>query len=208
MLGFFVLLIFSAKVSGSHYNPAATLASMLRRDTGRFSRPLGIAYILAQVVGGFLGGVVAWVLIPGRIPFGSGHDTVGQAVLSEFIGTFLLAFLYLTQTEETTKLSKDPAITTLIIAASYIASLLMVSAPNEYLASLNPAIAVGASFSQLYSSDARAISRIWLYGLIPFVGGLIAVIFFEIIYKKVAQTIKETEDDVDVGILDKESANE
>jgi glycerol uptake facilitator-like aquaporin len=69
------------------------------------------------------------------------------------IGTFFLSFLYLTQTEEQTKLSKDPAITTLIIAASYIASLLMVSAPNDYLACLNPAIAVGASFSQLYSAN-------------------------------------------------------
>jgi glycerol uptake facilitator-like aquaporin len=46
LLGIFVLLIFSAKISGSHYNPAVTLAFMLRRDTGRFSRLLGIAYIL------------------------------------------------------------------------------------------------------------------------------------------------------------------
>jgi glycerol uptake facilitator-like aquaporin len=111
----------------------------------------------------------------------------------------------LTQTENKTKLSKDPAITTLIIAASYIASLLMISAPNDYLACLNPAIAVGASFAQLYNGNPHAISTIWIYGLIPFGGGLAAVFFFEIIYKNVAQTIKESEDDVDDGILDKET---
>jgi glycerol uptake facilitator-like aquaporin len=46
-LGIFILVIFSAKISGSHYNPCVTLAFMLRRDTGKFSRVLGIAYIIA-----------------------------------------------------------------------------------------------------------------------------------------------------------------
>lgn len=46
LLGIFVLLIFGAKISGSHYNPCVTLAFMFRRDVGRFSRILGIAYIL------------------------------------------------------------------------------------------------------------------------------------------------------------------
>ena len=32
--GFFVLLILSARISGSHYNPAVTLAFMLRKDAG------------------------------------------------------------------------------------------------------------------------------------------------------------------------------
>ena len=45
MMCFYSLLILGAKISGSHYNPAITLAFMFRRDTGRFSRPLGLAYI-------------------------------------------------------------------------------------------------------------------------------------------------------------------
>jgi glycerol uptake facilitator-like aquaporin len=45
LLGIFVLLIFGAKVSGSHFNPAITVAFMFRRDVGKFSRPLGFAYI-------------------------------------------------------------------------------------------------------------------------------------------------------------------
>ena len=60
LLGFFVLLIFGAKVSGSHYNPAVTLAFMFRRDTGKFSRMLGIAYILFQFIGAFFGGLLAF----------------------------------------------------------------------------------------------------------------------------------------------------
>jgi len=46
LLGYWVLLIFSYKISGSHFNPAITLAFMFRKDAGRFSRPLGILYIV------------------------------------------------------------------------------------------------------------------------------------------------------------------
>ena len=46
LFGFFILLIFSAKISGSHYNPAVTVAFMLRKEIGSFSRPLGVAYII------------------------------------------------------------------------------------------------------------------------------------------------------------------
>jgi glycerol uptake facilitator-like aquaporin len=55
------LIIFAAKVSGSHYNPAITLAFIFRKDTGRFSRPLGIAYIVFQIIGGFLASLMATI---------------------------------------------------------------------------------------------------------------------------------------------------
>lgn len=46
IVGIWVLVIFGSKISGSHFNPAVTLAFMFRKDVGRFSRPLGIAYII------------------------------------------------------------------------------------------------------------------------------------------------------------------
>ena len=152
-MGVFVLIIFGAKVSGSHYNPCVTLAFMLRRDTGKFSRALGFAYIIFQMVGGFLGGLLAYLFIQGPAKFGIADDTdVIFAIISEAIGSFFLALLYLTQTENKTKLSADPALTTLIIASAYIGALLMVSGPQDYLACLNPAVALGASFEQTYHS--------------------------------------------------------
>lgn len=116
--------------------------------------------------------------------------------MSESIGSFFLAFLYLTQTEERTKLSKDPAITTLIIASAYIAALLMVSGPEDYLACLNPAIAFGACFEQVYNGGEYALGwkRSYVYFPIPFVGGLAAVFFHEFVYKKVSATISESEE--------------
>jgi glycerol uptake facilitator-like aquaporin len=46
LLGLWILTIFGFRISGSHYNPAITLAFMFRRDVGKFPRALGLAYIL------------------------------------------------------------------------------------------------------------------------------------------------------------------
>jgi glycerol uptake facilitator-like aquaporin len=48
LLGMFVTIMFSGRISGSHFNPCITLAFMLGnvRDI-KFDRALGILYILA-----------------------------------------------------------------------------------------------------------------------------------------------------------------
>ena len=65
-------------------------------------------------------------------------------MIQELIGGMIITFLYLTQTEEKTKMSGDPAITTLIIAATYTAvvgytesTFVMTGSP------FNPAAALG-----------------------------------------------------------------
>lgn len=61
--GFFILLIFSARISGSHFNPAVTLAFMMRKDTGRFNRVLGLLYIVFQYAGCFVGVLLSWTVL-------------------------------------------------------------------------------------------------------------------------------------------------
>jgi glycerol uptake facilitator-like aquaporin len=118
--------------------------------------------------------------------------------------------LYLTQTEEKTKLSKDPAITTLIIAASYVAALLMTSPPDTSFSCLNPAIGVSSTIVMTFDTQHRTtgLEWIWIYALFPFVGGICAVIFHELIFKKVQSAIAEQEDEDGDGILDKDTDNE
>lgn len=113
---------------------------------------------------------------------------------SEAIGAFFVTFLYLTQTEEKTKLSSDPAITTLIIASAYMAAMLMVSGPDNYISPLNPAVALGVMFQQFYHSDASAFVRVYVYLPFPVAGALLAVLFHEFVYKKVTETIQESEE--------------
>ena len=43
--GLWILIVFGWKISGSHYNPAITLAFILRKDGNKFPVSLGLAYI-------------------------------------------------------------------------------------------------------------------------------------------------------------------
>ena len=51
-----VLITILGPVSGAHFNPAVTLVFALRRE---IAVPLAAAYVLAQVAGGLLGGILA-----------------------------------------------------------------------------------------------------------------------------------------------------
>lgn len=98
-IGFFVLLIFSARISGSHYNPIVTLAFMLRRDAGKFNRWLGILYMLFQLVGALIGACLSYFVLQTKDNLLTVTAHPFQCMLSETLGTFILVILYLTQTE-------------------------------------------------------------------------------------------------------------
>ena len=103
-------------------------------------------------------------------------------------------------------MSNDPAITTLIIASAYMAAMLMVSGPDDYLTPLNPAVAFGTIMQQIFHSNAKALAKFYVYLPFPLLGGITAVFFHEYVYKRVQDQIKETEDDHEVsgGINDHE----
>lgn len=61
-IGFFIILIMGANISGSHYNPAVTIAFMFRKDNGRFRRLLGLLYVVFQLLGGICGAIVSYNL--------------------------------------------------------------------------------------------------------------------------------------------------
>lgn len=158
LCGFFVLLIFSARISGSHFNPAITLAFMFRRDTGRFSRLLGLLYFAAQYAGALFGAIISYNLFqanekqPLSVRYNAeGDNLLVQAMVLEMVGAMLITFLYLTQTEKDTKMSEDPAITTLIIAATYIAVVGYGEASGVATGTpYNPAVALGLFWAILF----------------------------------------------------------
>lgn len=59
LLGLWIITIFFWKLSGSMFNPAVTLALMFRRDDKKMPLALGIGFIVAQFLGGLLGGLLA-----------------------------------------------------------------------------------------------------------------------------------------------------
>lgn len=224
LVGFFILLIFSARISGSHFNPAITLAFMFRRDIGRFSRLLGLFYIVAQYLGAWLGSQLSYNIFkctrsiavygqsygypPISVLKGGEHGDVTlwiQAIIFEILGAMLLTFLYLTQTEEKTKLSGDPAITTMIISATYSA-LTFYSMSSGVVSGtpFNPAIAMGEFWAVLFGSDynKELDANMWIFLFFAFGGALVAVVLFEFVYKKAMDQVQEVEDKDDSDIED------
>jgi len=92
-------------------------------------------------------------------------------------------------TDETLFFSKEQAINCLIIASSYIASRdyfggnAQVVTPY-YGACLNPAIALGITLTAVFGHPASTWKYIWLYPVMPFLGAILAVLFYEFVYKK------------------------
>lgn len=70
----------------------------------------------------------------------------------------------------------------------------MSSPPNVKLACLNPAIGISTTIVMTFTPDGpQGIKWIWLYGGFPLIGGIVAVLFHEFVYKKVIYAIEESE---------------
>jgi len=91
--GLVVLIAMFGPISGAHFNPAVTLAMMLR---GRIAPPEAIAYVAMQILGAVLGVWAAHAMFAEPLLQISSHarDGLSQA-LSEAVATFgLLATIF------------------------------------------------------------------------------------------------------------------
>ncbi len=120
-----------------------------------------------------------------------------QSIFIQALATAILVFLYLTQTEEKTKLSDDNAITTLIIAGAYYVGVYWSSSFDTVQTSnpLNPAIAMGDGLGMLLHAVFYWDTWIWIFYIVPLGGSLIAVLLFEYVYKPAQETVQEEQPD-------------
>ena len=125
-MGLFVLIMFSARISGSHYNPIISFSFMIGDvKQGGFNRLLGIFYCAAQFLGGLVGGLFCTLLFAGKnlTYISLSCKAAGSGMVGETLGSFLCVFMYLCSTEKKTKFTKDSVIQTMILAASYLAAM-------------------------------------------------------------------------------------
>jgi len=58
IMGMFIIILFGARINGSHYNPLITFSFMLGNvRSNKFDRVLGFFYIMAQYAGAMAGGI-------------------------------------------------------------------------------------------------------------------------------------------------------
>jgi aquaporin Z len=151
-------------VSGAHYNPAVTMAVLIRR---RIDLRDAIAYWAAQVCGAVVGGVVVAAVVPAGQPAApsvTGH-AMAAAVVAEFLFTFALSHVVLNVA--TSKDHTDNGFYGLAIGFTVLAGAVAVGGISG--AVFNPAVAVGGVLMGTVSA-----SMLWTYVVVQLLAGAAA----------------------------------
>lgn len=155
-------------VSGAHYNPAVTMAALIRR---RIDLNGAIGYWVAQLCGAVAGAAVVAAVVPAgqsAAPFLTGH-AMAAAVVAEFLFTFALSYVVLNVA--TSKDHPDNSFYGLAIGFTVAAGAVAVGGISG--AVFNPAVAVGGVLMGTLS-----LSLLWPYLVVQLLAGAAAGIAF------------------------------
>jgi len=155
-------------ISGAHYNPAVTIAVLVR---GRISSSEALLYIIAQVAAGVVAALLATKAfgVSGDGSSAIAGQNITAGLLGEILGTFALAFVILNVATSKNTAGNDYfglAIGFTVLACGYVFG------PYSGGA-FNPAVAVSQSIAAFFSW-----SDIWVYLIACFGGGALAGVVF------------------------------
>jgi aquaporin Z len=167
-----VMIYMGGNISGAHYNPAVTLAILIRGKIG--GKDAGI-YMVFQVIGAVIAAFIIQrhggaVLFP--MP-STGVSFIG-AVFYEVVFTFALVLVVLnvaTSSKTAGNSYYGLAIGFTVLAGAYSVGALSGGA-------FNPAVALGPIIADLFNTRSL-ISNVGIYMLGPFLGAAIAAFFFK-----------------------------
>jgi aquaporin Z len=163
-----VMIYAGGHISGGHYNPAVTLAVLVR---GRIGIVDAVGYWIAQVVGGVVAAVIARAVVnPAavRTLTLTGHTESAAAVV-ELLITFALCYVVLNVA--TSKDQPGNGFFGLAIGFTVAAGAFAVGGISGGL--FNPAVTIGGATAGLF-----AWSTIWVYLLVQLGAGVAAGLAF------------------------------
>jgi aquaporin Z len=163
-----VMIYAGGHISGGHYNPAVTVAALVR---GRIGIRDAAGYWIAQLVGGVVAGAVARAVVnPAavRTLTLSGHGEAAAAVV-EVLVTFALCYVVLNVA--TSKDQPGNGFFGLAIGFTVAAGAFAVGGISGGV--FNPAVALGGATAGLFGW-----STIWVYVLVELAAGVVAGLAF------------------------------
>jgi glycerol uptake facilitator-like aquaporin len=162
--GLVVLITVFGPVSGAHFNPAVTLAFVLRREIGPV---LALAYIAAQIAGGVLGVFAAHAMFAEPILQVSTKLRDGSAqAFAEFVATFGLLATIL----GAVRFRPD---FTPVVVGLYITSAYWFTASTSFA---NPAVTIARTLSNTFAGIAPSSAPAFIAAQV--VGAVAAVVVF------------------------------
>lgn len=158
-------------ISGGHYNPAVTMAVLVR---GRITVSRAVGYWIAQALAGVVAGVVGRAIVnPAAVHTlrPSGHGLTAAA-LAELLFTFALAYVVLNVA--TSKDHPNNGFYGLAIGLTVTAGAFALGGISG--GSFNPAVSLGAAVGGVF-----AWSTLWIYLVVELAGGALAGVVFRVI---------------------------
>jgi len=197
-MGVFIAVFSMGQFSGAHINPAVTVGLAV---AGLFDWAMVVPYIIAQTIGGFIGGVLVWLAYKDHFAateneavklaiFSTGPEIRNYPanVLTEVIGTFILVFgvLYISSPGFIT--ADGELLTTIVIDGQEVgfglgslsalpvgllvlAIGLSLGGPTGY--AINPARDLGPRIAHAVLPFPHKGTSDWAYSWVPIVGPLI-----------------------------------
>lgn len=167
-----VMVYSGGHISGGHFNPAVSLAAMVR---GRLSPVDLAAYCTAQVTGALLAALIGDWLVNEPPAATLQGDMVWKALVVELLFTFALAYVVLNVA--TSHDHPNNSFYGLAIGFTVLAGAVAMGPISG--AVFNPAVAFGASIAGL-----NAWSTIWIYLVACLAGGALAGFVFKALNPK------------------------
>ncbi len=162
-----VMIYAGGHISGAHYNPAVTLAVLLR---GKISAAEAIVYMIVQIIGACVASLVVMYYMNEKMAeVAVEMASTTRGLLAEFLGTFALAYVVLNVA--TAKGTSGNSFYGLAIGFTVLAMAYSVGVISG--GAFNPAVAVGISIMKLASWNV-----LWVYLLGCFGGAALAAVIF------------------------------
>ncbi|MDT5008378.1 MAG: aquaporin [Mycobacterium sp.] len=166
-----VMIYAGGHISGGHYNPAVTLAVLVRHRIGLRD---AVAYWVVQFGAGLLAAAVVRTIIdPARKPTAAAVMLSGHILTAAFVVELLFTFAlcYVVLNVATSKDHSDNSFYGLAIGFTVVAGAFAVGAISG--GAFNPAVALGAAVMGLF-----AWPTLWAYLLAQVVAGIAAGVSF------------------------------
>ncbi|MBT5185546.1 MAG: aquaporin Z [Kordiimonadaceae bacterium] len=169
-------------ISGCHLNPAVSIGLWAG---GRFPANQLLPYIIAQVIGGLIGGGVLYLIASGQAGFdvtagfasnGYGSHSPGgysmvAALITEVVMTMMFLLVIMGATDKRAPAGFAPIAIGLCLTLIHLISIPVTNT------SVNPARSTGVA---LFAGD-WAISQLWLFWLAPIVGAILGAVIYKYI---------------------------
>lgn len=166
-----IMVYMGGHVSGGHYNPAVSLAAMMR---GALPSVDYVPYVVSQVLGALAASIIVFV-VTGKTfaPTPATEATIVGALLVEVLYTFALALVVL----NTAVAKKTQGNSFYGLAIGFTVVVAAFAGGGISGGAFNPAVGIGPTIINA-TMGSGSWSALWLYIVGPLVGGALAATVF------------------------------